>query len=213
MQAPVWRYVGEADPERLAALMHPPRHGEFTRALQLGLQLKCFHREARGDDATYVRAVFCGSVSLHLFDWFFNSSTGYRGAFFESPENGSRANRLLVGQLAHSLADWAVAEQRDPDREWVLASLAKPSAKAWLAEHPGLCAECEGEWSSSYVSELQIENSRWECSSHTHSVWGRQVPRMSKIRVFGGFINAEQHEWVAPHKTARATHIWEHGWS
>lgn len=213
MQPATWRYVGDAESERLSALAQPLTHAKLPGALQRGLTLKCFHREPRQDDASYERAVFCGTVGNELFDWFFNASTGYRGAFFESPDAGTRANRSLVDQLAEFLADWALAQQLDRDRQWILASLFKPSAKAWLAEHPGLCSLCAGEWSPSYVSKLQIENSRWEVSSHVHSTWGRQAPRMSKVRIFGGFLNAAQNEWLASHKEERATHIFEHGWS
>jgi hypothetical protein len=148
-----------------------------------------------------------------LFDWFFNATTGYRGAFFESASAGTQANRAFVDHLAPFLADWAIGQQLDPDRQWVLASLAKSSAKAWLAEYPGLCTMCAGEWSSSYGAELHIENSRWERSAHVHSAWGRQAPLLSKIRIFGGFVDAQQKEWLASHKTERAEHIWEHGWS
>lgn len=213
MQSSSWRYVGTAEPTRLAALGHPLPLTELAGALKRGLKLECFHRESRQDDAVYKRAVFCGSASHELFDWFFNASTGYRGAFFESPDAGSRANRSLVDQLAYFLTDWAIAHGLDPDRQWVLASLAKPSAKAWLAEYPGICDQCAGEWSPSYISELQIENARWECSSHVHSAWGRQAPQLSKIRIFGAFIDAQQNEWLASHKTQRATDIWGHGWS
>ncbi|AZC63263.1 hypothetical protein PCL1391_2545 [Pseudomonas chlororaphis subsp. piscium] len=213
MQSPSWRYVGTAEPTRLAALTHPLPLTELAGALQCGLKLKCFHREPCQDDAAYMRAVFCGSVSHELFDWFFNASTGYRGAFFESPDAGSRANRRLVEQLADFLTEWVIAHGLYPDRQWVLASLAKPSAKAWLAEHPGICDQCKGEWNTSYISGLQIENARWELSSHVHSAWGRQAPQLSKIRIFGGFIDAQQKEWLASHKTERDKDIWEHGWS
>lgn len=213
MQLPPWRYVGKAETGRLAALTNPLPHAQLAGALRSGLDLKCFHREPRYDDDTYKRAVFCGTVDYGLFDWFFNASTGYRGAYFRSPSAGNQANRALVDQLAPFLVGWIAANQLDSDPQWVLSSLAKPSAKLWLAEYPGLCANCKGEWSLSYHAELQIENTRWECSSHVHSAWGRQAPQLSKVRVFGGFIDAQQNEWLASHKSDRANHIWEHGWS
>lgn len=212
MQSP-WRYVGKVEPERLATLTSPLPHSELAGALQNGLKLECFHREPRQHDYAYQRAVFCGTVSTQLFDWFFNASTGYRGAFFQSASTGTQASLALVSHLTPLLADWAISQQRDTDREWILASLGKQSAKAWLAEYPGLCGKCAGEWSSSYNSDLLIENSRWECSSHVHASWGRQAPRLSKIRIFGGFIDSQQNEWLAPHKADRAKLIWEHGWS
>jgi hypothetical protein len=213
MNESAWRYVGKANPERLTALAQPLPNVKLPAALQCGLTLKCFHRESRSDEASYKRAVFCGTVDAQLFDWFFNAGTGYRGAFFESPDLGTRANRSLVDQLAPFLTDWALSQQLDRDRQWILASLSKTSAKAWLAEYPGLCNLCAGEWSTTYVSELHIENSRWETCAHLHSAWGRQAPRLSKVRIFGGFIDATQNEWLASHKAERAKHIWEHGWS
>jgi len=213
VQSLPWRYVGRAEPGRLAALASPLPHAELADALRNGIKLQCFHREPRNDDGSYKRAVFCGTVSLDLFDWFFNSSTGYRGAFFISASTGTQANRALVDQLAPFLVGWTTTNHIDLDSQWILASLAKPSAKAWLAEYPGLCSKCSGEWSSSYTAELHIENLRWECSSHVHSAWGRQAPQLSKVRVFGGFIDAQRNEWLASHKAERAQHIWEHGWT
>lgn len=213
MNRSAWRYIGKADPARLAALGQSLPNAELPAALQRGLALKCFHREPRQDDVSFKRAVFCGTVDDQLFDWFFNANTGYRGAYFDSPEFGTRANLALVNHLAYFLAEWALSQELDLDRDWILASLSKTSAKAWLAEYPGLCGLCSGEWGPTYISELQIENSRWENSSHVHSVWGRQAPRLSKIRIFGGFIDSVQNEWLATHKTERARHIWEHGWT
>lgn len=207
MQSPSWRYVGTTEPTRLAALTHPLPLTELAGALRCGLKLMCFHRESRHDDEAYKRAVFCGSVSHEIFDWFFNASTGYRGAFFESPDAGSRANRWFVDELADFLTDWVIAQGLDPDRRWVMESLAKPSVKAWLAEYPDLCEKCTGEWCSSDTSELQIENDRWEHSTHVYSLWGRQAPRLSKIRIFGGFFDAQQNEWLATHKTERQMHL------
>jgi hypothetical protein len=208
-----WNYTGHASPERLRALVQSRPNTELPEALKRGLTLKCFHREARGDDASYKRAVFCGTVARELFDWFFNARTGYRGAFFDSPEAGLKANRLLIDSLAGQLAEWAVNSGVDADSDWILGSLAKPSAKAWLAEYPGLCPTCEWEWNSSSSSELRIANGRWEHSAHIHAAWGQHAPYLTKIRFFGGFMDVNQREWIADHKTGREAHIWEHGWS
>jgi hypothetical protein len=152
-------------------------------------------------------------VDHSLFDLFFNSCTGYRGAFFEDPQTGISANRALFDDLSAFLIDWASTERPNDGRSWIQASLSQPSAKAWLAEHPGLCPKCAGEWSTSYVSDLKIQNDRWELSRHIHAAWGCQAPRLTKVRFFGGFIDKHHIEWLAPHKSERAKHIWEHGWS
>jgi hypothetical protein len=210
---PNWRYLGSAAPIRLAALADPLPHSKLADALRIGFMVDCFHREPRHDDNGYRRAVFCGTVSSQLFDWFFNASTGYRGAFFRSADNGTKANHQLIAHLTPILAEWTVLNRADADPDWVQMSLAKRSAKMWLAEYPGLCDKCIGEWTSSCNSDLLIENSRWEYSSHVHAQWGRQAPLFSKIRVFGGFIDARRNEWLAAHTEDRAEQIWEHGWS
>jgi hypothetical protein len=208
-----WKYVGSATAQRLSDLVEPFSYSDFVGELRQNLNLVCFHREARDGFPEFKRAVFCGNVELRLFDRFFNSPMGYRGAYFRSPESGLRANRLLVDSMAPSLIDSALAQGWDADRTWILASLATPSAKAWLAEYPGLCVQCAGEWNKSYASDLQIENARWERSAHTHAVWGCQAPAFLKIRIFGGFINATHIEWLASHKQGRANNLWEHGWA
>jgi hypothetical protein len=208
-----WRYNGSATSERLAALLHSPLREQLPAALCRGLILACYHRDPGQTDSSYERAIFCGSVDPTLFDWFFNARTGYRGAYYDSPEAGLRFNRILIDHLAPMLVSWAASQDGRKDIDWVRRSLSAPSAKAWLSEHPGVCQECAGEWSQSHSSDLQIENERWESETHTHAAWGRQAPLLSKIRIFGGLINAQNQEWVAGHKKNRATHISEHGWS
>lgn len=208
-----WRYVGSASPERLAALEQPRSAADLPEALRCGLNLVCYHRDRGRTDPSFERAVFCGIVSPVIFDWFFNASSGYRGAFYQSREAGIRLNRELVDHLVLSLADWALSDGGERDRSWVLDSLKMPSAKAWLAEYPGLCKSCEGEWYASLSADLYIENDRWECATHVYSAWGRQAPLLSKIRIFGGLIDTDRNEWLAAHKAIRANQIWEYGWS
>ena len=147
MERPAWRYVGKADSERLRLLGDPRPRSELISALSRTISLRCFHWEPRQDDNSYERAVFCGVVTTDLFDWFFNSITGYRGAFFESPDVGSRENRSFVDGLSSLLIAWAIANAVDCEARQLHTSLAQPSAKMWLAEYPGLCALCAPEWS------------------------------------------------------------------
>jgi hypothetical protein len=208
-----WRYVGADTNSRLDGLAHSRPAAELPAALRAELTVGCYHRDPGQTDASYERAVFCGTVEPTLFDWFFNARTGYRGAYYDSPEAGFRFNRTLIDNLAPALAGWAVAQHQENDVDWILRSLAAPSAKAWLAEHPGLCPACAGEWSPSYVSALHIQNGRWEHAVHTHAEWGRQAPYLTKIRIFGGLINGRSEECVASHKVDRASQIFKHGWS
>jgi hypothetical protein len=156
------------------------------------------------------------SVALSIPSSLTGSSMQARGIavhFMKAPDVGTRANRLLLDQLTQLLLNWTLSQQPDCDQSWILRSLSRPSAKAWLAEYPGLCQSCAGEWDSSCVAELHIQNNRWEHSTHAHAAWGRQAPRLTKIRIFGGFIDEHNNEWIAPHKAERATQICEYGWS
>jgi len=209
-----WKYVGKCDPERLAALADQIPFSEVASRMMQEMKVVCFHREPRTDDTSYSRAVYCAEIGLQLFDTFFNSPHGYRGAYFVSPDTGLEANRFLLNVLTPVLVSWTTQRYPDVDRDWLVESLSLPSAKAWLSEKPlALCDNCAGEWSTSYVSELEIANGRWELAGHTHAAWGRQAPRFIKVRFLGGFVDAAHQEWTAEHKQGRAQHIWEHGWS
>jgi hypothetical protein len=194
--------------------MDPAPFPAVVERLKQQMTLVCFHREERSADPAYSRAVFCVEIGATLFDAFFNSSTGYRGAYFASPEEGLAANRFLIDELSQSLVDSASEWVRGVEVTWVRGSLGQPSAKAWLAEEVlALCDRCRGGWSTSYGPELEISNGRWELSNHAHAAWGRQAPSFTKLRLFGGFINGSFEPWVAPHKENRAAQIWAHGWS
>lgn len=208
-----WTYIGNATSERRERLEQPKPYSELLSALKAS-PIVCFHREPKQRDESYTRADFCLDVGGELFDAFFNAATGYRGAYFLKPERGLAANRPLIAELSPALLAWAAARGPTLDSAWLIESLSLPTAKAWLAEDAvALCPSCAGGWSVSYRSSLHVRNGRWENSTHTHAVWGRQAPESSKVRILGGFVNDEHHEWVADHKRGRAEHIWEHGWT
>lgn len=209
----IWRYIGNIARTRRTSLEHPRPATELPAALVEGFTIACYHRDQGQSDSSYARAVFCGVVEPNLFDWFFNAQTGYRGAYFQSPEAGIAFNRNLIDASIPALTTWAASRYGADAAAWSLKSLSASSAKAWLAEHPGLCAQCAGEWSSSHAADLSIQNGRWEQADHTHSEWGRQAPIFTKIRIFGGLINADGKEWIAPHKLTRSADISANGWT
>lgn len=209
-----WSFVGTVKSERRAALESPEPFPQVVRHLSQNLSVACFHRETKHRDVDYSRAAFCLDVAPWQFDAFFNSSAGYRGAYFLSPESGLRANRYLFDQLSDALRVSAKNLDSQVDDAWLVASLSQPSAKAWLGEDVlALCSKCKGGWSPSYEPELLIQNGRWEHSSHVHAKWGCQAPELAKIRLFGGFIDSALHEWIPAHKERRADQIWKHGWT
>lgn len=200
-------------PERRDRLERPMSFPEVIDALQ-SAPVVCFHDDPAQRDQSYRRACFCLDAGVEVFDAFFNSVSGYRGAYFQALEVGVAANRRLIDALSPSLVAWAVARDPSTDRAWLIESLSLPTAKAWLAEDAvALCPSCAGGWSASYEAELHILNDRWEHSTHTHAAWGRQAPELSKVRVLGGFVNQSHGEWVADHKRDRARQISEHGWT
>lgn len=208
-----WSYKGSATSERLANLTSSVTYREIVTRLRQEMVPECFHQEPRWSDPSYSRAVFTATVGPRLFDLFFNSRTGYRGAYYDAPDKGLSANRQLFDELAPVLVEWAAVQHVDANRNSITSSLSLPSAKAWLAEEPlSLCGKCLGEWSNSYVSSLHIVNGRWDISKHAHASWGSQAQELTKIRFFGGFVNANNDEWIAAHKSNRASQLWKHGW-
>ena len=53
--------------------------------------------------ALFRRPVYCISVAFPLFDRFFNSRQGYRGAYFRSPYEGLEANGVLMRTVSAEL--------------------------------------------------------------------------------------------------------------
>jgi hypothetical protein len=188
-------------------------YAELVEALKLA-PVACFHSESRQRDDSYRRAIFCVNAGGDLFDAFFNSARGHRGMYFDGPAAGDAANRQLIDALMPSLIEWVATREPSAERAWLVESMSSRTAKAWLAEDAvALCPSCAGGWGSAYVAEVDIENGRWEHSPHMHAVWGRQAPQLSKLRIFGGFVNAAHDEWIAEHKRDRTQHIWAYGWT
>jgi hypothetical protein len=100
-------------------------------------------------------------------------------------------------------------------------SLSAVSAKVWLAEvSKGLtaangrpCEHCLGEWSSPQDEIPEIKNERWEIRDEPYAKYGRKAPYLTKLKIFGAFINAEGDEFIPVGKRQRAKSIYELGWS
>ena len=210
-----WEYNGTADADRVRALQVSVHFEELISRVAREMNILCCHTKDCDDRAGYKRTICSVRISSGLFDLFFNSSSGYRGAYFASPERGFAMNTLLLAAVRPHLVNWIESHYYAvQDAEFAAASLLAPSAKAWLAEETlSLCAKCRGEWSASTRADLTIVNGRWENDSQTHAEWGRQAHRFEKLRFFGAFINDCGEEWVANHKQKRAEDIYARGWS
>jgi hypothetical protein len=209
-----WKYKGVCDDARLRTLQTSEPFDDIADRLERGMKTVCCHTTDCCDMLGYKRTIYCVEIGPKLFDLFFNSQSGYRGAYFQSPERGLSANRLLLRTVAPRLVAWTSAHSEGQDPEFAAASLSRASAKAWLAEQTlSLCERCKGEWSPTVRADLEISNGRWECDSHMHAVWGRQAPWFAKVRFIGAFLSETGEEYVASRKKHRARDIWARGWS
>jgi hypothetical protein len=209
-----WSYRGVYSETRIRVLETVTPFENIVHRLNQDMHIVCCHTQECEDKQGYKRVVYCAEVDRELFDVFFNSCSGYRGAYFQSPEYGLTANQILLRTVAQRLTAWTRTYCSDQDYDLAARSLLATSAKAWLAEETlKICGLCRGEWNPSVQTELEIINGRWECDAHTHAQWGRQTPLFKKIRFFGAFLDDSGNEYVALHKQCRAEEIHARGWS
>jgi hypothetical protein len=209
-----WRFHGDDGDARAKALLTRTSFDEIAIAITQHSSVLCGHIRRCDDRDGYRRATFCVRVPPQIFDAFFNAPSGYRGSYFQSEHAGLAANRQLLDLVSPLLLRWMRVSGSITDRDLVEASLAAPSAKAWLSEvNLGICDGCQGEWDRNARAQLQIANGRWELDEHAHAIWGRQAYLYTNICFFGGFLRNDGDEWVADHKTNRAHAIWARGWS
>ena len=131
--------------------------------------------------------------------------------FFCSPFDGLRNNARLIRAIAPVLIETTDGKV---DGSFARQSLDSLTAKVWLAENGNKvcreCPGCEGEWSSPQDDEPELRNGRWELCADKR---GRKAPYLTKLRVFGGFLNANRDEWVAARKRRHSHEIHDFGWS
>ena len=77
----------------------------------------------------------------------------------------------------------------------------------------GICAACEGELGNPSNDAPEILNGRWEVEDEAFARRGRKAPLLTKVRVFGAFLDARHNELVPNRKRHRANQIHQWGWS
>jgi hypothetical protein len=176
------------------------------------MRVLCGHKGACNDDPAFSRAAYSVELPRHLFDWLFNSVNGYRAWYFRSAHDGLRNNARLIRALTPTLLDSAKI-----DTSFAGHSLDALTAKVWLAERGNEvsreCPGCEGEWSPPQDDTPELLNGRWDLSTDPRAKCGRKAPYLTKLRIFGGFLNANGDEWVAARKRHRSREIQNYGWS
>jgi len=108
----------------------------------------------------------------------------------------------------------SVVGTTEAETAFVRESLTSPSAKAWLAENGAdVCPKCEGEWGNPSDDVPDIINGKWELEDCASSRRGRKAPRLTKIKIFGAFLDERHNELVPARKRHRALQIHQWGWS
>ncbi len=207
-----WRFSESLGRNRLEALTDPPPFEEIARSIASTMRIQCAHVDPCDEAEGFKRFVGCVVIDKTLFDFFFNSSNGYRGWYFRSPVEGLRMNALLLELLAPSLMKFQRHESMPADL--VSKSLLASSSKCWLAEvGKGFCRACEGDWNTPKDDAPEILNGRWEIATAPNSRFGRKAPFLERLRVIGAFVSQAGEEYVAKRKLNRSEEIHDVGWS
>jgi len=217
-----WKFDLQGDQaSRLLNLEKSVQFLDIAKQIAETMTVLCCHRDTSWTIGNVVTRVVYGiQVKSELFDLFFNSSSGYRAAYFRSPGEGINANATFFMVITPKLIGSSLSSNRGLDSDFIKQSLLTPSAKVWLAEHTKEiekdCVGCKGEWSSGSIGDKdgpEILNGVWERSDRVKAKWGCKAPFLTKLRLMGAFLDDEFNEWIPVDKRSRAKEIHELGWS
>lgn len=170
------------------------------------------------------RAIFQFQVSRDLYDYFFNSRSGYRAQYWISPEQGQAANAQCLQEISRVILtampgsfearqiqvenDWTGRKDIDVGackmlRSWLMESLGHPAAKIWICER--LMSGNVGPLQSIPISEApRLSVPRWPTALAPYP-----IAALAWLDLKGGFVGSEQPK----HPAARALQINKHGFS
>ncbi len=209
-----WRYSPSLGSTRLEALATAGSFSEILETIAKSAHVLCVHNQGCDDIAGFARTVATIRVQPEMFDLFFNSQDGYRGAYARSPYAGFSANDQALETLTPLVLTYNETNQSKIDSSFVVESLGSPSAKIWLAEIGlDICALCTGEWANPVDSTPEIFNGVWDQATGVEATWGRKAPYFTKIKLIGAFLNNRYDEYVPAHKRHRAQLIHQRGWA
>jgi hypothetical protein len=176
------------------------------------MEILCGHTQKCDLDPRFCRVTYCLAVDHPTFDLFFNSEQGYRGHYFRSSYLGLEYNAAVLQSLLPSLLDY---QKLEPQCEvGIRDSLTSTSAKVWLAEvEKHICPQCQGEWTAPSDDMAEIINGRWDLKTEGPSRWGKKAPYLTKLRIFGAFLDAVGNELIPWDKRRRSEQIQEQGWA
>lgn len=214
-----WEFA-ESIGDRKKKLLDAPSFEAIIASIQNEMEILCCHDQKRTNDDGFSRAVYCIKISKPLFDLFFNSKHGYRAWYYRSPHDGLSKNADFIKSLLPSLLasdQMKEAEKNGFSVKKAAESLKSCSAKAWLAEKSKEvdknCTGCAGEWVYPQDNTAEIINDRWDKTTDSKAKCGRKAPYLTKVRIFGAFLNEQYDEFIPEEKRYRAEQINEFGWS
>jgi hypothetical protein len=209
-----WDYGESICDARRELLEACPPFDDVVRAIRGSMIVLCAHWDPCKDHAEYFRPVWSVSADQGALEQFFNSANGYRGRYFANAYSGLDANAHFLAAVQEALLDSITSSHEGVQASESLQAL---SAKVWLAESGNevcrSCTQCAGEWSASKDDVVEIKNGRWEVADDAKAKDGRRAPQITKLRVFGAFLDDKGNEWVACRKRLRHLDLFRFGWS
>ena len=176
------------------------------------MEIVCCHTRDCCDKPGYKRTIYCVEVAPQLFDVIFNSQSGYRGAYFQSPERGLSANGLVLSTVTPRLVAWTRDRCIHQGPAFAEKSLSAASANYGSRKshfHSVIGARANGPLQCEQMSRSLMGDGSAIFTHSRNGVARRHGAR--KVRFIGGFLNDAHDEYVAPHKKSRATDIWARG--
>jgi hypothetical protein len=214
-----WEFELAKHIEGRESLRTPPPFESIADQIKNELNILCCHADpcrtgplADLGESSFARICFCIRIPPEIFDSFFNSKNGYRAQYYVSPHMGALANEIFIRTLLPEL----VNVKYDPTitSDFICESLNSPSSKVWLAEVGKEvrrdCDGCKGEWRA-HEEPPEIINRRWEHCERPK--WGSQAPYLTKLRIFGAFIDERNNVFLPQDKRFRGDDLYRCGWS
>lgn len=209
-----WKYAPSVENTRVEKLLTTHTFEEIVHKILSEMEVLCCHYDICKLNTDFARIIYCIQVSPDTFDLFFNSPSGYRGTYFQGPYAGLSANETLIQALLPVLCSQSLICATEVEKKFIRESLSSLSAKVWLAENgKHLCESCMGEWGNRQDDIPEILNGLWEKDDSTKAKNGRKAPHLTKIRIFGAFLDTHNNELVPWDKRHRAKELHDWGWS
>jgi hypothetical protein len=152
-------------------------------------------------------------ANVEVIDLFYNASDGLRGRYWQNPDHGFLATRLVIDALSSKLLSFAdlhpptVPECAAPmDAKDIKASLEATSAKIWPLEMNGI------NWLFEYQ---QLAVSRWiknEANSPHGTNW-RETPTVPELEIKGALLGPDGTQYWPPNKRDRSCQIHHYGFA